>query len=130
MQPAAQRRAGFIVSRGGNQQSWASTQQRVNHIVQFAAWVNAHESASPHQRALADRMLFSVQSAQLGSIKLEVGSWFLARPSFLDAGEKSAAAMWFAKVDKIFTHEGPTLSSNLILQVGSQCLTIILNPLT
>ena len=101
--------------------------------MQFAAWVNALESASPHQRALADRMLFSVQSyqsAQLGSIKLEVGSWFLARPSFLDAGEKSAAAMWFAKVDKIFTHEGPTLSSNLILQVGSQCLTIILNPLT
>ena len=116
---AEQRRAGFNVSRSGIQ-SWATTRQRVSHIVQFATFIKASPSATPDQHALAARMPVSVQcykSAQIGSLKLVVGSWFLAKPGFLDAGEKSAAAMWFGHVEQILTHIGPSQSSNLIIQV-------------
>ena len=116
---AQQRQAGFNVSRS-NIQTWASTRHRVSQIVQFAAYMRTLPSATPDQRALAARMPVSIQyfkSAQIGSQKLVVGSWFLAKPGFLDAGEKSAAAMWFGHVEQILSHIGPSQSSNLILQV-------------
>ena len=112
--------AGFQVTRNGALR-WISTRDRVTAIVRFEDYVKKELPSSAEQQALAERMKPSVKSfdkAMIGSVPLKVSRWFLAMPSFLDEGEKAAAAMWFGQVEKIFTHIGPGKMSNLILQVS------------
>lgn len=118
----AQRQAmgiGISVSRSGRW-SWANVQSRIAGIVNFSAFVKQLPGATSEERLIADRMVFSVQSfksAMIGSLKLEIGSWFLARPNFMDEGDREAAAMWFGNVTNIFNHFGPNQEFNLILEV-------------
>lgn len=116
---AEQRAAGFYLMGRDRKLTWRSAQSRVTAIFNFEEFVNRlRPTATSEQRAIVKRMIFSVKyysSAKLGSVKLKVGSWFLARPSFLN--EHDSKRMWFGKVERIFTHFGPNLESNLILEV-------------
>jgi hypothetical protein len=130
--PATQRPGTVVLGAGGSLQ-FRSVSAHVTYIVRFQQWaLQRHQrqqqqqqpdptavAASAADLQLASRMkdrVTSYRAAMIGTLKLTVGSWFLARPSFLLPEE--APAMWFGHVEHIFEHDGPAGGPNLILQVS------------
>lgn len=95
---------------------------RIAGIVNFETFAREIEAQQSH---LATRMDSGIQVHAMGvrinSITFKKGSWFLARPSFLQPNESDM--MWFGHVIRVFSHNGPN-GSNILLQVRNMILVL------
>jgi hypothetical protein len=114
-------RRGFTVRSSDQSVAFTSANQLVTHLLCFPKWVveEYSEVASDADVGATRRMrvqIVSYKEVMIGSVRLKLGGWFLASPSFLLPSE--ASALWFGHVEHIFEHIGPSELPNLVLQVS------------
>ena len=95
------------------------------HLMLFIAWARA-QSLSVDDRRMAQGfsdVCTTFKKVKIGSLQVEIGSWFLARPSMLSAQEQ--ASMWFGHVEDLISHKGPDGNTGVFVKVGNRHVLVM-----